>query len=175
MSGRDLRVRLIGVDAPEIGHHRFSRGECFGAEAAAALRRLTPPGSVLKVTSDRERRDPYGRELLYAWTSGGAFVNAALIRGGDARAMVVPPNDRFIEIFRAAEATAHQAHLGLWSECQGSSGGVNSSEPAKRSLRSRWALQLSEADPPRITAIVALRSTRLAGTPSGCDSPDDPG
>jgi micrococcal nuclease len=118
VAGRDLRVRLIGVDAPEIDHPRsVVPGECFGAAAAGALRRLAPRGSVLKITPDRERRDLYGRKLFYAWTPEGTFINAALIHDGYARAMVVPPNDRFIELFRAAETAAHQAHLGLWSEC----------------------------------------------------------
>jgi micrococcal nuclease len=86
---------------------------------------------VLKITPDRERRDPYGRELFYAWTPGGAFINAVLIHDGYARAMVVPPNDRFIELFRAAETAAHQAHLGLWSECPRSYGGINPPKTGK--------------------------------------------
>lgn len=139
MSGRELRVRLIGVDAPEIRHRGSTLpGECFGTDAAAALRRLAPRGGVLKVTPDRERRDPYGRELRYAWTSDGLFVNAALIRDGYARAMVVPPNDRFIGLFRAAESTAHQARSGLWSGCQGPARGVGRIKPANRSSRSPW-------------------------------------
>jgi endonuclease YncB( thermonuclease family) len=52
--------------------------------------------------------------------------------------MVVPPNDRFIELFRAAETAAHQAHLGLWSECPRSHGGINPLKPANRALRSQW-------------------------------------
>jgi endonuclease YncB( thermonuclease family) len=119
MAGRRLRVRLIGVDAPEIARRSAVPGECFGTDARAALRRLAPRGSVLKITPDRERRDAYGRELRYAWTVGGVFVNAALMRHGYARAMMVPPNDRYNELFRAAESAAHQARLGLWSECRG--------------------------------------------------------
>ncbi|MGI8330071.1 thermonuclease family protein [Actinomadura scrupuli] len=176
MAGQRLRVRLIGVDAPEIRHRgSVLPGECFGTAATAALRRLAPPGSVLKVTPDRRRRDPYGRELRYAWTSGGLFVNEALIRGGYARAMAVPPNDRFIGLFRAAESAAHQARSGLWSACRWPAGDV---DRPNRQI-GRWEVGAgrvpSQADPPRITANDALRSTRLAGTPSGWVSPDVPG
>jgi micrococcal nuclease len=139
MTGHRLRARLIGVDAPEIGHRGSAvAGECFGPEAAAALRRLAPRDGVLKVTADRERRDPYGRELFYAWTSDGVFVNAALIHHGYARAMMIPPNDRFAGLFRAAESAAQRAHLGLWSACRRPTGGINSIRPTNNPKDSPW-------------------------------------
>lgn len=107
------RVRLIGVDAPEVTGQRA----CYGERASAALRRIAGPGTVVLLQSDRERRDRYGRSLRYVWTADGTFVNAALIRGGHAQAMAVAPNERHVAVFRAAEARARRAGRGLWARC----------------------------------------------------------
>lgn len=111
--GRDVRVRLIGVDAPET----WSRRDCFGADAARALGRLAPPGSTLRTRGDAEPYDRYRRRLLYLWTARGGFVNATLIRTGFARAMFVPPDTRYAGVFRAAEREARRAGTGLWTAC----------------------------------------------------------
>jgi endonuclease YncB( thermonuclease family) len=76
IGGRRLRVRLIGVDAPET----WARRDCYGAEAARALRRLVPAGSEVRVIGDREPYDHFGRRLLHLWTSRGRLVGAALVR-----------------------------------------------------------------------------------------------
>jgi micrococcal nuclease len=104
------RVRLIGVDAPET----WVRRDCFGAEATRALRRLTPPGAAVRVAPDVRARDRYGRSLLYLWTSRGVFVNAALVRGGFARAVPVPPDTARAAVLDRAEAAARRAPAGLW-------------------------------------------------------------
>lgn len=111
--GRRVRVRLIGVDAPET----WLRRDCFGPDAARALRRLVPPGSMVHAAADAEPYDRYGRRLFYLWTAGGVFVNAAMVRAGFARAMVVPPDTRYAEPLRAAEHVARRRKEGLWSAC----------------------------------------------------------
>jgi micrococcal nuclease len=126
---RSISVRLLGVDAPELPRARpplaateAGRPGCAGRAARSALSRMAPPGVVLYVTTDREVHDPYGRSLLYAWTARRTFVNAALIRDGHARALVIPPNDRFAGVFRAAEAAARRAPGGGGSACAGAIG-----------------------------------------------------
>src|SRR5262249_36902113 len=91
IGGRRLRVRLIGVDAPET----WARRDCYGAEAARALRRLVPVGSAVRVIGDREPYDHFGRRLLHLWTSRGRLVSAALVRAGFARALAIPPDTRY--------------------------------------------------------------------------------
>jgi micrococcal nuclease len=108
--GRGTRVRLIGVDAPET----WTRRDCFGAEAARALRRLVPPGSAVRAAGDVEPRDRYGRRLLYLWTRRGVLVNTALVRAGFARAMAVAPDTRYAAVLREAEDAARRARSGLW-------------------------------------------------------------
>lgn len=113
LGGRRVRSRLIGLDAPET----WLRHDCFGAEASRALRRLAPPGAVVRVAGDLESYDRYGRRLLYLWTARGHFVDEELVRGGFARAMPIPPNTRRAAMLRAAEAAAHCSGAGLWTAC----------------------------------------------------------
>ncbi|MCO5985104.1 thermonuclease family protein [Actinoallomurus spadix] len=116
VGGRGLRVRLIGVDAPET----WSRHECFGAEAARALRRLTPAGAEVRVAADREPYDRFGRRLLHLWTGDGRLVAADLVRTGFSRTLVIPPNTRYAPVLRAAQAAARRTRVGLWGACHGS-------------------------------------------------------
>lgn len=104
------RVRLIGLDAPET----WLRHDCFGREAARALRHLTPPGSPVQTAGDIERRDHYGRRLLYLWTPSGEFVNATLVREGFARAMPIRPNTSYAPLIHAAEDAARRGGAGIW-------------------------------------------------------------
>lgn len=107
------RVRLIGVDTPEISPEL----ECWGAEATDRLTALLPPGSTAWVAADRDVLDRYDRHLLYLWTPDGRFVNAELIAAGDATVMIFAPNDEHEELFRMLEAEASAADRGLWGAC----------------------------------------------------------
>lgn len=107
------RVRLIGLDTPEISPDL----ECWGGEATARLTSLLPPGSALWAAPDREVLDQYGRHLLYVWTPDGRFVNAELIAQGDGAVMVFAPNTLHEPLFRSLEAEASAEGRGLWGAC----------------------------------------------------------
>ena len=107
------RIRLIGLDAPEVSPAL----ECWGGEATARLSALLPPGSTLWAAPDREVLDQYGRHLLYLWTPDGRFVNAELVSQGDGSVMVFAPNTLHEPLFRALEAEASAAGRGLWGAC----------------------------------------------------------
>jgi micrococcal nuclease len=111
--GDEVRVRLLQVDAPEIGE----RAECFGPEAADAVADLVPVGAEVWVDRDREARDRYGRELLYVWAADGTFVNRTLVADGYATSLLVEPTDRYIDQMRAAEREARGERRGLWAVC----------------------------------------------------------
>ena len=67
---------------------------------------------------DVEERDRFGRLLAYVYrASDGLFVNAALVRGGFARTLTIPPNVRFADRLAALARTARRESRGLWSAC----------------------------------------------------------
>ncbi len=47
------------------------------------------------------------------------MVNVLLVRRGFAEVLIYPPNDRYEEGLRSAEAEAREAGRGLWGACRG--------------------------------------------------------
>jgi micrococcal nuclease len=73
------------------------------------------------VVRDAEARDRYGRLLAYVYRArDGLFVNAALVRGGYAQPLTIPPNVAHATEFRRLAAAARHAGRGLWSACRSS-------------------------------------------------------
>lgn len=112
--GETDTVRLLGVDTPETKHP--TKGvECFGPEASAySKHRLS--GKVVRLESDVERRDVYGRRLAYVYLDGHRYEDE-LLRKGYARFLVIPPNDAHGRDLLAAELAARRAGRGLWGAC----------------------------------------------------------
>lgn len=107
------RVRLLGIDTPEISPEL----DCWGAEATAKLTALVPAGSTIWVAPDAEVHDQYGRTLLYVWTPDGRFVNGDLVAQGDARVEVYSPNRSHEALLRSLETTAVASGAGQWGSC----------------------------------------------------------
>ena len=107
-------MRYIGVDTPETAKPG-APAECFGDRAAAYNARLVADREV-RLVPDAEKRDRYGRLLAYVY-AGEVFVNEALVRGGYAQPLTVPPNVRYAERFRRLADAARRAGGGLWASC----------------------------------------------------------
>jgi micrococcal nuclease len=114
VSGRDVTIRLIGLDTPET----VAPGgpvECFGIEATVfTTNELTGRQVVLEF--DRQRIDPFGRTLAYLWV-GGELFNEKVVIGGYGEARTYPPNTRYQQRLDAAEDAARAAGRGLWGAC----------------------------------------------------------
>jgi micrococcal nuclease len=110
------KVRLIGIDAAEVG-------ACYSGEATAEVRRIALNKQVV-LHGDRTqaRRDRYGRLLAYVNVSTGTDVGLHLIRHGFARVYVFDsrPFARFNQ-YDAAERQASSNHTGAWSACNATS------------------------------------------------------
>src|SRR5438034_4441278 len=91
IGGADEAVRYIGVDTPETVKPN-TPVQCFGKAASAFNHRMVE-GEPVRLRFDAERRDRYGRLLAYVYRArDGLFVNAALVRGGYATTLTIPPN-----------------------------------------------------------------------------------
>lgn len=117
--GTTETVRLLGVDTPETVDER-KPVQCYGPEASAHTKALLPAGTSVRVERDEEARDQYGRLLAYVTRAAdGLFVNRSLVADGYGVVLVIEPNHAHAASFRAAEAAAKQAGLGLWGTCGG--------------------------------------------------------
>jgi micrococcal nuclease len=116
VGGRDEDVRYIGVDTPE-SVKPGTPVQCFAKRASAYNERLVG-GEKVRLVLDAEHRDRYGRLLAYVYRArDGLFVNAALVRGGYAVPLTIPPNVAHERQFRRLARTARHKGRGLWSAC----------------------------------------------------------
>ncbi|MDD5668637.1 MAG: thermonuclease family protein [Candidatus Omnitrophica bacterium] len=121
------RVRLIGIDTPEIHEseklYRDSRKtnqdvktiKAMGKKAAAFTGSLVE-NKRISLDFDVENRDKYGRLLAYVYLPDGTFVNAEIIQQGFASLMTIPPNVKHVELFKKLYQEARENKRGLWKE-----------------------------------------------------------
>ena len=114
--GGEEMVRLIGIDAPEVGRYG-GEAQCFGEEAGRFLERLLD-GERVRLETDSEWLDRYGRTLAYVYLADGRMANVLLVRKGYATVTIYPPNDRYEDELRGAEREARDAARGLWGACR---------------------------------------------------------
>jgi micrococcal nuclease len=105
------RVRLIGIDTPEV----HDRVEPCGQVAAAFVTRLLAPGTRVRYRIGVEPRDRYGRLLAYVQLSDGRSLNRLLIERGYARTLEIAPNTERAGDFAAAADRAQAARRGVWA------------------------------------------------------------
>lgn len=111
------RVRLIGINTPELAHPQGG-DECYGKQATAFAEKLLRPGARLRLVLDVETHDRYKRLLAYVYrASDGLFVNAELARRGYAFVETVPPNVEHADLFLRLTRQAREHERGLWSSC----------------------------------------------------------
>ena len=107
------KVRLLGVDTPEIGED----AQCWGGEATSATRALLPEGAAVWVLADADPLDQYGRALLFVFLPDGTNVNLELVAEGHARVEQYAPNWLYRDELRAAQTAAERDDLGMWGAC----------------------------------------------------------
>ena len=139
--GDDDRVRLLGIQAPEVADSEEDT-ECFGSEASAYLARVIQGRSV-RLEFDEECYGYYRRTLAWVFISGeaddplaeelsnfdeigvnedGSFdvlVNELMVRAGHARVYEAEEEGRYFERLQQAELQAAHSDQGLWAACDG--------------------------------------------------------
>lgn len=110
------RVRLLGVDAPELARNGRPQ-QCHAKSARRALTSLVGGRTVtLHADDGQPARDVYGRTLAYA-ASAGQNVSVQLVQGGNARARTSRPALAVASQLDRAEQAARSHRSGLWGYC----------------------------------------------------------
>ncbi len=111
VNGRSEKIRLIGIDTPEIGQRPW------GERSRKHLEKMLDLSSWnVIIECDVEDRDQYGRILAYAWTTKGKMINEEMLRSGYAVLYTFPPNVKYINELRAAQKEAREKKLGIWGK-----------------------------------------------------------
>lgn len=86
----DYRIRLIGIDTPELGEHGYFDAKLFLDDLIL--------GKNVTLVKDVQDKDIYSRNLRYIYYNN-VFVNMELIKNCLAKPMYVPPNGRYATDF----------------------------------------------------------------------------
>lgn len=106
LTGDSMRVRLLGVDAPELYQG--------GGDIARDILERFLFGRQIRLERDGEDRDEYGRLLRYVWV-GDTMVNLELVARGYATPRKFQDTLRYWDTLLALERNAARAGRGLWS------------------------------------------------------------
>jgi micrococcal nuclease len=113
IDGHTEKVRLVGIDSPELQDERREYRDAAYAARDYARSRLGGETVTLETEPHQADRDKYGRLLRYVILSDGTNINEDLVRKGFARVY-----DKFQFTlkprFKAAEAEAKREKLGVW-------------------------------------------------------------
>ncbi len=112
--GRQLKVRLIGVNTPDIADPDDPIARYRKEATRFATNLLKGEKVYLVFDKQTERLDVYGRTLAYVYRApDGLFVNAEIVRQGYGRAYTRHPF-KHLKAFRQLERFARHAEKGLW-------------------------------------------------------------
>lgn len=111
-SGSERRVRLIGIDTPEIEETPSEAGLQANLAKRFTFHHLFRKS--VELTYEQELEDKYGRLLAYVWTESGLF-NEFILEEGFARVFLKFPY-ALKEQFIRAQNRAQQQGRGFWRE-----------------------------------------------------------
>jgi micrococcal nuclease len=123
------RLRLIGVDTPEVYNSKKMRSDAHrlgiseedvqkkGMQASkfvAEFLKERYSNQKIRLEIGAEERDRYGRLLGYVWFIDGKMLNEEIIKAGYGTAMVIPPNSKYFTRFQKFEGQARKDKIGIW-------------------------------------------------------------
>lgn len=115
VEGTTERLRIIGIDAPELSYD-----ECHAQAAASKMQSLVQSKEVrIEADPTQDDRDRYGRLLRHVWTLDDVNVAHELVAAGLAKEYTYDRAYAGQAEYRAAELRAQQERLGLWGACDG--------------------------------------------------------
>ncbi len=114
--GQRERVRIIGIDTPELGRDGAS-DECYAQEATTLLERIVAGGEIeMRADESQGDTDRYGRLLRHLYIDD-ISVAVQLIAAGAGYEYTYDKPYLGQDEHRAAEAAAIAADAGLWGAC----------------------------------------------------------
>ncbi|KRT58935.1 Endonuclease YncB, thermonuclease family [endosymbiont of Ridgeia piscesae] len=108
------RIRLIGINTPEIG--RQGRTDETGARAARRLLQSLLEASAQRIylRPGEEQQDRYHRHLAHLYNADGENLTERLLAAGVGLQIAIPPNLQNLDCYGQAEAEARAVGRGLW-------------------------------------------------------------
>ncbi|MFQ6040198.1 MAG: thermonuclease family protein [Candidatus Poribacteria bacterium] len=109
-------IRLLGIDTPETNYRGHNQGKHADA-AKAFLNELVRVGDTVRLETDQEERDKYGRVLAYLF-KGDENINVKLVVDGMAAPYQIYPNLKFFHEVRRAAIDARKQKRGIYEPAE---------------------------------------------------------
>ena len=112
----NIRVRLLGIDAPESG-------ECFHDESKEYLEKLLKDQDIV-MRKDISGTDSYGRLLRNIFLpstepeADDVFINHKMVKDGYAMTEAVAPDKMYRDLLSSAQVEAIREKKGMWWYCE---------------------------------------------------------
>ena len=121
MDGREEKVRMIGIDAPESVSSAEEENTVYGEMSSEYTKANLQQGMKIYLTFDQERTDIYGRTLAYIWldkdfTDMNNLYQNQMVSAGYAVAVKYEPNILYWQVLEASMLEAITNKSGLWDE-----------------------------------------------------------
>jgi endonuclease YncB( thermonuclease family) len=110
-NGRILKIRLYGIDAPELSVDKRGRHQPYAEQAKTNLKSLIDGQRITYQTMDTDR---YGRIVAIVYYRQND-VNLEMIKNGSAWAYPRYLDKNHLKTYEAAESRARRTKTGLWS------------------------------------------------------------
>ncbi len=112
LNKQQVRIRLIGIDAPESVHPDAAKNTDMGKSASAHLKAGLHKGDTVYLTYDKEKTDKYKRTLAYVWLANppqnpteedveNLMLNGILVAKGYANPKAFKPNTLYKKVFES--------------------------------------------------------------------------
>ncbi len=109
----DTRVRLLGINSPEIGYNGATDEPMARRARKFVADRVV--GTTVTLKLERKQRDRYGRLLAHVFLKDGTNLQEQILAQGLGSVVAIPPNIGLVDIYQIAERAARRDKLGIWN------------------------------------------------------------
>ena len=115
INGKKTRVRLIGIDTPELNDSR-QEVRCLAQKASEELKKLINGKKVrLEFDATQGNKDKYDRILRYLYLENGISINQYMIKEGYAYEYTYSTPYKYQSDYKESQQEAKNSKKGLWS------------------------------------------------------------
>jgi len=114
------KVRLLGINTPEVSFQKRQQSQPLGISARSRLQEMLPDGSQVTLIFDQRKKDRYKRLLAFVRYKNNEGVEIdtgeVLLREGLAWQYLILPNHLCWQHYRQAETKAYEKQSGVWDK-----------------------------------------------------------
>jgi len=117
IDGEKVKVRIIGIDTPEVVS-TTEPVQCFGPESSTFAEELLAGSSVyLEYDESQGLLDKFGRTLAHVWTEDKELYASEAIANGFGIEYTYETDYKYKEIYLEDQSKAKASSSGLWGSC----------------------------------------------------------